>query len=127
MIFSCFTPQDISFGSLGKNCKFIPRSQSLVCFEWWMSCLFFFFLVCVIRICDGDTRTSCTPFIYFQLNRGNRTFSILQAKNGPANPLPGRPCDLYPVTPRSCVFRRRAAWHVGPILVTMTIAFDGKL
>lgn len=87
----------------------------------------FFFLVCVIRICDGDTRTSCTPFIYFQLNRGNRTFSILQAKNGPAHPLPGRPCDLYPVTPRSCVFRRRAAWHVGPILVTMTIAFDGKL
>lgn len=53
----------------------------------WVFLFFVFVLVCVIRICDRDIRTSCPPFIYFSLNRGNRTFSVLQAKNCPAHPL----------------------------------------
>lgn len=41
--------------------------------------------------------------------------------------LPVGICDLTPITRQHCVFRRSAVWHVGPIIITMTISFDGKI
>lgn len=51
----------------------------------------------------------------------------MQAEKCCTRCLPVGICDLTPITQQHCVFRRSAVWHVGPIIITMTISFDGKI